>query len=106
MSVWWKNVDEKVSHIPERTHHRRVYGAITRGCLQTFFFLIGVGSDVSAMTTTVTKSGSCYLINGTKSWITNGMESTGLIVFASTDISKKHKGISSFLVKKDFPGES
>lgn len=64
-----------------------------------------MGSDAGAVTTKATKNGPTYLINGTKFWTTNGTESSGLVVFASTDISKKHKGISSFLVKKDFPGE-
>lgn len=70
-----------------------------------FFPPKGIGSDASSMTTKATKSGSGYILNGTKSWITNAKESTGLIVFATIDTSKKHKGISSFLVKKNFPGE-
>jgi len=67
--------------------------------------VLGMGSDAGAVTTKATKNGLTYLINGTKFWTTNGIESSGLVVFASTDISKKHKGISSFLVKKDFPGK-
>ncbi|VVC38196.1 Hypothetical protein CINCED_3A024684 [Cinara cedri] len=66
----------------------------------------GLGSDASAVTTKATKNGSVYTINGTKSWTTNGVESKALIVFATTDKSKKHKGISSFLLKKNIPGLS
>lgn len=64
-----------------------------------------MGSDAGAVSTRAAKNGPVYLINGTKSWTTNGIESKGLVVFASTDKSKKNKGISSFLVKKDFPGK-
>jgi len=64
----------------------------------------GLGSDASAVSTKATKKGSNYIISGTKSWTTNGFESKGLVLFASTDKSKKHKGISCFLLKKDFPG--
>lgn len=65
----------------------------------------GLGSDAGAVTTKATKNGSIYLINGTKSWTTNGFESKSLVVFATTDKSKKHKGISAFLVKKNYPGK-
>ncbi|XP_060879276.1 short-chain specific acyl-CoA dehydrogenase, mitochondrial-like [Metopolophium dirhodum] len=64
----------------------------------------GLGSDASAVSTKATKKGSNYIINGAKSWTTNGFESKVLVLFASTDKSKKHKGISCFLLKKDFPG--
>lgn len=65
-----------------------------------------MGSDASAVTTKATKNGLNYTINGTKSWTTNGMESKAFVVFATTDKSKKHKGISSFLVNKDVLGKS
>jgi len=63
-----------------------------------------LGSDASAVSTKASKKGSNYIINGTKSWTTNGFESKALVLFASTDKSKKHKGISCFLLKKNFPG--
>ena len=46
-----------------------------------------------------------WLLNGTKSWITNGYESEATIVFATTDKAKKNKGISSFLVNKPIKGK-
>jgi butyryl-CoA dehydrogenase len=50
--------------------------------------------------------GDHWLLNGTKSWITNGYESEATVVFATTDKSKKHRGISAFLVPKPFDGRS
>ncbi|XP_025406459.1 short-chain specific acyl-CoA dehydrogenase, mitochondrial-like [Sipha flava] len=66
----------------------------------------GLGSDAGSVATKATKDGSSYVINGTKSWTTNGLESKALVLFASTDKLKKHKGISSFLLKKATPGLS
>lgn len=43
-------------------------------------------------------------MNGTKCWITNGYESKASVVFATTDKSKKHKGISAFIVPKPIKG--
>lgn len=66
----------------------------------------GNGSDAGAASTTAKKDGNHYILNGTKAWITNGYESEATIVFATTDKSKKHKGISAFLVKKPTDGLS
>ncbi|RZF46973.1 hypothetical protein LSTR_LSTR017133 [Laodelphax striatellus] len=65
----------------------------------------GNGSDAGAASTMAEKTGNnVYVLNGTKSWITNGYESEAAIVFATTDKSKKHKGISAFIVPKPTPG--
>jgi butyryl-CoA dehydrogenase len=52
------------------------------------------------------KSGSSYILNGTKAWITNAHDASAAIVFATTDKSMKHKGISAFIVDTDTPGFS
>lgn len=62
------------------------------------------GSDAGAASTTAKLNGDKYVLNGTKSWITNGFESEAGIVIATTDKSKKHKGISAFLVSKPIAG--
>ncbi|SCZ88273.1 BZ3500_MvSof-1268-A1-R1_Chr2-1g04301 [Microbotryum saponariae] len=61
------------------------------------------GSDAFALKTTATKSadGSHYVINGSKSWITNSAEAGLFLVFATSDASKGYKGISCFLVEKE-----
>mmetsp|Transcript_37829 Transcript_37829/g.55712 ORF Transcript_37829/g.55712 Transcript_37829/m.55712 type:complete len:458 (+) Transcript_37829:133-1506(+) len=69
----------------------------------------GNGSDAGAASTTATLSddGSEYVLNGTKAWITNAYESSAAVVFATTDKSLKHKGISAFIVPmKDVEGFS
>lgn len=66
----------------------------------------GNGSDAGAASTTAKESGSNYILNGTKAWITNGIESEASVVFATTDKAKKHKGISAFVVPKPTEGLS
>ncbi|XP_044737716.1 short-chain specific acyl-CoA dehydrogenase, mitochondrial [Chrysoperla carnea] len=66
----------------------------------------GNGSDAGAASTMAAKDGDSYILNGTKAWITNGYESEATIVFATTDKSKKHKGITAFLVNKPTKGLS
>ncbi|HID94608.1 MAG TPA: acyl-CoA dehydrogenase [Candidatus Latescibacteria bacterium] len=60
-----------------------------------------VGSDASSVETKAVKDGDYYIINGTKTLITNGSIADLVCVYASTDRSKKGKGISAFLVEKD-----
>lgn len=64
----------------------------------------GNGSDAGAASTTATLEGEEWVINGTKAWITNAYEASAAIVFATTDKSLKHKGISAFIVPTDSPG--
>ena len=62
------------------------------------------GSDAAAIKTTATLDGDHYIINGTKSWVTNGAEAEIAVVFASTDPSSGHRGISAFIVDMKTPG--
>jgi butyryl-CoA dehydrogenase len=62
------------------------------------------GSDPASMRTHAVKKGDYYVINGTKSWITNGDEADVLILIASTDPERKHRGISAFIIDMDTPG--
>jgi len=66
----------------------------------------GSGSDAFAMQTKAEDKGDHYLINGRKLWITNGNEAGIFIVFANADPSKGYKGITAFIVERDFPGFS
>ncbi|KAG7164967.1 short-chain specific acyl-CoA dehydrogenase, mitochondrial-like [Homarus americanus] len=66
----------------------------------------GNGSDAGAASTIATEEADSFILNGTKSWITNGYESEATVVFAATDKSKKHKGISAFIVPKPIEGLS
>lgn len=62
------------------------------------------GSDPAGMSTRAVKKGTNYLLNGAKSWITNGAEADVGIVFASTDATKRNKGVSAFIVDMKSPG--
>ena len=64
------------------------------------------GSDVVSMKTTAVKQGNKYILNGSKMWITNGPDADILVVYAKTDPSKNSKGITAFLIEKDFKGFS
>lgn len=66
----------------------------------------GNGSDAGAATTTATDDGDGWIINGTKGWITNAHEASAAVVFATTDNSLKHKGISAFVVPMNADGFS
>lgn len=60
------------------------------------------GSDVASMKTRAVRDGDSYLISGTKYWITNAGISNTYTVFAKTDPSAGHRGISVFLVEADW----
>ncbi len=62
------------------------------------------GSDVAGMKTVAKKEGAHYVINGSKTFITNGVYSDYLVVSAKTDPDARSKGISMFLVDRDTPG--
>jgi len=64
------------------------------------------GSDVAGMRSTAIKNENTYVLNGSKTFITNGVYSDYLIVAAKTDPSDKYKGISLFVVDRDTPGIS
>jgi len=64
------------------------------------------GSDASNMHTVAEKSGQCYVLNGTKNWVTSGINSDVVIVMALTDKSAGYNGISAFIVPKELDGFS
>ncbi|XP_077298221.1 activator-recruited cofactor subunit 42 [Arctopsyche grandis] len=64
----------------------------------------GNGSDAGAASTTAKLENDKWKVNGTKCWITNGFESEASVVFATTDKSLKHKGISAFIIPKPYKG--
>ena len=62
------------------------------------------GSDASNMNTFAKLDGNHYILNGTKNWVTNGINCDYVLVFALTQKDVGHKGISCFLVEKSFDG--
>ena len=67
---------------------------------------VGAGSDVVGMSTQAVLKNDHYLLNGTKMWITNGPDADVLVVYAKTDKNAGSKGISAFIIEKDFSGFS
>ncbi len=66
----------------------------------------GAGSDVAAMSTVAVRDGDNYILNGQKTWISLCDAADHFIVFAYTDKSKKHHGISAFIVERTMEGFS
>ncbi len=64
----------------------------------------GAGSDVASMKTTAVRMGDEYVLNGSKTFITNAGHAAWTVVFAKTDPSKGHRGMSAFIVPMDTPG--
>ena len=62
------------------------------------------GSDVAGLKTTFKQHGDDYVLNGEKCWITNASFASFYIVFATSDPSKRHRGIAAFIVDRDSPG--
>ncbi|WP_182345811.1 acyl-CoA dehydrogenase family protein [Tomitella gaofuii] len=64
----------------------------------------GVGSDLANIATTAIRDGDEYVLNGSKTFITNGINSDLVIVAAKTDPSQKHKGLSLIVVERGMAG--
>ncbi|MEA3470784.1 MAG: acyl-CoA dehydrogenase family protein [Thermodesulfobacteriota bacterium] len=66
----------------------------------------GAGSDAASIRMTAVKKGDKYVLNGSKTFITNAPVANVIVVFASIDRAKKHEGITAFIVEKGTPGLS
>ena len=66
----------------------------------------GAGSDVVGMRTRAEQRGDRFILNGSKMWITNGPDADVLVVYAKTDPDAGPRGITAFIIEKDFPGFS
>lgn len=64
------------------------------------------GSDVVSMKLRAEKQGDHYVLNGNKMWITNGPDAHTFVIYAKTDVHAGPKGITAFIVEKDFAGFS
>ena len=64
------------------------------------------GSDVAGIKSTAIRKQDAYILNGSKSWITDGPVASFFAVFAKTDPEAGHSGISCFLVEREWPGVS
>ncbi len=64
----------------------------------------GSGSDAFGLATRAEKRGDRWILNGQKLWITNGAEAGIFVVFANADPSAGYRGITAFIIERDFPG--
>ncbi len=94
----WGVESQKERYLPQLTSGERI------GCFAAVE--PNVGSDAAAMETNAVLSGGEWLLNGTKTWITNGDVADLAIIFAQTDKAKKHRGICAFIVERGTPGFS
>lgn len=91
----WANEDQKKRYLPKLAANTAGAYALSEA---------GSGSDAFALQTKAELKGNEYILNGRKLWITNSKEAGIFILFATVDPSKGYKGITAFLVEKDFPG--
>src|SRR5436305_6601563 len=93
----WGNEEQKKRYLPRMASE--IVGAYALS-------EAGSGSDAFALQTRATLKGSEYVLNGRKLWITNGKEAGLFVLFATLDPNAGYKGITAFLLEKDFPGFS
>ncbi|MGA3194688.1 MAG: acyl-CoA dehydrogenase [Terriglobales bacterium] len=91
----WATEDQKKRYLPKMASDTVGAYALSEA---------GSGSDAFALQTKAELKGSDFVLNGRKLWITNGKEAGLFILFATIDAAKGYKGITAFLVEKDFPG--
>jgi alkylation response protein AidB-like acyl-CoA dehydrogenase len=87
---------------------RRWLGGIASGELITALAMTepGIGSDLAAMSTRARRDGEEYVVDGTKTFITNGINADLVIVAVKTDPSERHRGISLLVVERGMEGFS
>ncbi len=95
--IRWANDDLKKKYLPQMAERRVGAYALSEA---------GSGSDAFALKTKAVDKGDYWEISGQKLWITNGNEAEIFIIFATIDPSAGYKGITAFLVEKNFEGFS
>src|SRR5882672_11751328 len=91
----WTTEDQKQRYLPKMTSNTVGAYALSEA---------SSGSDAFAMQTRAELKGNEYVLNGRKLWITNGKEAGVFVLFATVDPAAGYKGITAFIVEKEFPG--
>jgi len=91
----WTNDEQKKRYLPRMVENTCGAYALSEA---------GSGSDAFALQTKAELKGGDYVLNGRKLWITNGKEAGVFILFATLDPAAGYKGITAFIVEKEFPG--
>jgi alkylation response protein AidB-like acyl-CoA dehydrogenase len=95
--IHWGNAEQKKKYLPQLASERVGAYALSEA---------GSGSDAFAMQTRAVDKGDNYVINGQKLWITNGNEAEVFILFANANPEAGYRGITAFIVEKNFEGFS
>src|SRR5712671_2147901 len=91
----WANPEQKKRYLPRMATDTAGAYALSEA---------GSGSDAFALQTRAELKGTDYVLNGRKLWITNAKEAGIFVLFATVDPAAGYKGITAFIVEKDFPG--
>ena len=94
----WASPEQKARYLPKLISGEHV-GALAMS-------EAGAGSDVVSMRLRAERRGDRFVLNGTKFWITNAPHADTLVVYAKTDPDSASRGITAFLIEKDFKGFS
>lgn len=93
----WASDDQKRRYLPRLTKDTVGAYALSEA---------GAGSDAFALATRAVEQGGDFVLNGRKLWITNGYEAGIFLVFANANPEAGYRGITCFLIERDFPGFS
>ena len=91
----WGDAAQKARYLPRLAENTVASYALSEA---------GAGSDAFALATRAEDHGGHFLLNGRKLWITNAAEAGLFLLFANANPSAGHKGITAFLVERDFAG--
>jgi butyryl-CoA dehydrogenase/short/branched chain acyl-CoA dehydrogenase len=91
----WANADQKRRYLPRLAGDTVASYALSEA---------GSGSDAFALATRAVEDGDRYLLTGRKLWITNSAEAGLFLLFANTNPEAGYRGITAFLIERDFPG--
>lgn len=91
----WSNDEQKTRYMPRMASNMLGAFALSEP---------GSGSDAFALATKAEQTADGWELTGRKFWITNGAEAELFVVFANADFSQGYKGITAFLVERNFPG--
>ena len=91
----WGTGDQKMRYLPRLASDTVASYALSEA---------GSGSDAFALQTRATRGGDGYLLTGRKLWITNAAEAGLFLVFANLDPAAGYRGITCFLIEREFPG--
>ena len=91
----WANADQKQRYLPRLSADTVASYALSEA---------GSGSDAFALATVAVEDGDRFLLTGRKLWITNAAEAGLFLLFANANPSAGYRGITAFLIERDFPG--